>query len=340
MNRTMPVTGLVVLIAFLLSPANVSGATRVVDCGKGQSIQRAIDSAKGSAANLEIIVKGYCNENLSFGRDRVAIDGQGVTTIHGTVTMFGRNNVTIRNLDITGPGEGIRIFGGRVRLLSVNFLGNDDIAILAQQDAAVVLRDSLVQGNKGLHAVLLRGSYGDIASTEVSRNADNGVVATDGSTLLMSGGNVRFNVGTGVQVTGNSSFSIDGTRIHDNDNMGLLLGNGSSGEAMDVTINNNRYEGIYVSENSFINVFDSVIRDNTSDGMLLKLHSSARLVGVDVYSNIENGVRLEFDSGLLVEGGSTIPKNSAGYSVLCDGDESSLAVDSSSTVIDPDCTAF
>ena len=340
MNRVMQFIGFAILIAFLLSPANVLGAPRVVDCGKGQSIQHALESAKGSAANLEIIVTGYCDENLSISRDRVAIDGQGVTTINGTITMFGRNNVTIRNLDITGPGEGIRIFGGRVRLLSVNFLGNDEIAIQAQQDAAVVLRDSFVQRNKGLHAVLLRGSHADIGSTEVSRNADNGVVATDGSTLLMSGGNVSFNVGTGVQVTGNSSFSIDGTQIHDNDNMGLFLGSGSSGEAMGATINNNRSEGIFVSENSFINVFDSVIRNNTTDGMLLKLHSSARLVGVDVYSNIENGVRLEFDSGLLVEGGSTIPRNLSGYSILCDSDESSLAIDDSSTVVDPECTAF
>ncbi len=340
MNRMMQCIGFAVLIAFSLSPASVLSATREVDCGKGQSIQRALEIAQGSAAALEIIVTGYCDENLSIGRDRVAIDGQGMATINGTITMFGRNNVTIRNLDITGPGEGIRIFGGRVRLLSVNFLGNDEIAIEAQEDAAVVLRNSLVQGNKGLHAVLLRGSYADIGSTEVSRNAENGVVATDGSTLLMSGGNVSFNVGTGVQVTGNSSFSIDGTQIHDNHNMGFLLGSGSSGEAMNVTVNNNRSEGIFVSENSFINVFDSVIRDNTTDGMLLKLHSSARLVGVDVYSNIENGARLEFDSGLLVEGGSTIPKNFSGYSVLCDSDESSLAIDDSSTVIDPECTGF
>jgi len=200
-----------------------SAATRHVDCDAGGTISAALETGKGSANVLEIFVNGTCNEVITIVRDHVTIAGDPYATINGTVRVFTANRVTLENLAITGPGDGVIISGtGQVRLRWVYIAGNDGYGLNIRRDGAAWVRDSMIVGDCiGIEDVDCEdGAFVDHATLELARttisNSRYGIMA-DAATLILFNAEIADNSVIGVQVALHSTVDIrSNTRFHGN----------------------------------------------------------------------------------------------------------------------------
>ena len=331
---------LAVAAGLMLLTSQAVAGPRSVDCDAGDSLQKALESSKGSANKLEIDLFGTCYENIDINRDGVEIFGDGESRIVGMVRVFASDRVFLRDLTITGPGDGLRILNSRVRLIGVDVTDNEGIGIYLRASGSVAVRGGEISLNQGPFGVLVRGSYAAFTSTQVSNNTQNGLGATDGSTLLISGGAVTDNGVHGVQATVNSALSIDNSSVSNNDAYGVFLDLASSGTILNTVIQENSGEGVEAVANSAVTISGGSIANNGHHGVSLIFHSTARLADVPIFSNNGSGAYLDLDSGLMIDPGTDIPPNATGWSVECADEESSAMISDNASVVAVNCTDF
>jgi hypothetical protein len=275
---------------------------------------------------------------ITIPRDQVTIFGIDGATIFGQVRHFGVSNVTLRDLTITGPGNGILARGGRMRLIGVNLIENYDHGVRAHDGAAVNLSRSQVGNNGGPFGIVAYGSNVGMNSTDVYGHPDSGVAVTDNSVVNITGGSIT---GNGEGIFGNSSvISVRGTWIGDNDGMGISLG-GSRITLNDVTVSGNGSIGLYLNFTGSAAVYGGAIENNGGSGVLADLHAVFSLDGTRVEGNGNHGIELMRDAGALVLGTSYVPANLSGLAAWCGDEESSVQVHEPAEVgpMD-DCTDF
>lgn len=306
--------------------ASQAGAVeRRVDCDKGQTITKALASAEGTAETLAIFVTGTCEEFVAIGRDRVRIESEDGATLIGQISIFGPSNVTLRNLTITGPGNGLRAFGARMRVFDVHLLQNDDNGILADDGTVIRFRDGQIADNNGDFGVLLNNSDAQISNSIISGHRQDGVAVTKNSSLTIADSTV-FGNAVGINVSRSSSLELIGTEVSGNHVFGVLLANNSSGTLVNSTITNNARQGLELGFNSSADVLDGWITGNGENGIYLSFHSMVGVFGTHVTGNGEHGVALVNDSGALFAAETFIPANNSGWAVVCIGEESSFEI--------------
>ena len=162
----------------LVAPLAFAGP-RTVNCDHGDLIQDAIDAGAGSAKPIEINVYGTCyEEDIRITRPRVSINGDGLTTIHGTIRVLNSNAVVIRDLKVTEPDDGLRLVNSRVRLFNVQIVDNDSTGISAADGAVIRTRGVTISGNR--EGIRLNRSHAGLRDTLVEFNNSAGDYA-DGS---------------------------------------------------------------------------------------------------------------------------------------------------------------
>ena len=311
---------------------------KVVNCDEGDSLQAALESGKGSAAPLEIELYGTCEEMITIPRDRVIITGIDGATIFGQVRHFGVSNVTLRDLTITGPGQGVLARAGRMRLIGVNIMGNDGHGVNASDGAVVRLSGCQVGDNGGPFGVVANGSDVYLRFTDVYGHPNSGVAATDNSLANILGGSITGN-GEGVYAN-NSVITVRDTWVADNGGMGIALA-GARGHLFDVTVAGNGSIGVYVNFTGSAAVYGGAIENNAGSGVLADLHAVFSLDGTQVVGNGNHGVELMHDAGAIIYGASHVPENLSGLAAWCADEESSIQVHEPAAVGPMDgCTDF
>lgn len=255
MTRNICFTMVLAAIGLTLNLSSANAAVHTVDCAKDQSIQRVIDTALSSAAPLEIYFSGTCEENLRITRDRLILDGNNEGTISGLVSIF-TAAVTLRDLAVTGPGPGVRVFGGRSRLLGVNLYGNEGDGLLITQNAMVVLNGSTVSSN-GVSGVFVQAGTLYATNTGIVGNNLNGILAEIGSRVFLDGTWIEDNSSIGLYLSLHSAADLrNGARITGNLGYGAFAGqdSGIRTATPDVVINDPVYcedlESSFVSAGS------------------------------------------------------------------------------------------
>jgi hypothetical protein len=309
--------------SFVVSQADA--VDRKVDCDKGQTITKALATAEGTAESIAIFVSGTCDEFVRTGRDRVRIESEDGATLIGQITVFGPSNVTIRNLTITGPGNGLRVFGARMRLFNVNLLQNEQNGILADDGAVIGFQDGQITDNNGDFGVLLGNSDAQISNAVISGHRQDGVAATMNSSLTIVDSTVSGNA-VGINMSRNSSLDLIGTTVSGNHVFGVLLANNSSGTLTNPTITNNTRQGLELGFNSSADVLDGEITGNGENGIYLAFHSMVGVFGTHIFGNGDHGVALVNDSGALFGAETFIPANNSGWALVCVGREASFEI--------------
>ena len=322
--------------AVLVLPAYAG--VKVVNCDKGDSLQAALESGKGSAAPIEIELYGTCEEMITIPRDRVTILGIDGATIFGQVRHFGASHITLQDLTITGPGQGVLARSGRMRLIGVNLIENYGHGVNASNGAVVHLNRSQVGNNGGPFGVVAYASNVYLNSTDVYGHPDSGVAATDNSLANIFGGSIT---GNGEGIYGNNSvITVRDTWIGDNYGMGISLG-GARTTLFDVTISGNGDNGLYVNFTGSAAVYGGAVENNGSSGILADLHAVFSLDGTRVVGNGANGIELMRDAGAIITGTSYVPENHSGLAAYCDDEESSVQVhDEAQVGLMEGCTDF
>ena len=226
MNRLsfMAILAAVTLLGTMSSAA--AGVMRNVNCDKGQSIQKALDTSTGYGGVIEVVITGFCEENISIARD-VVVRGVNGARISGQVTIAAARNVEISDLTITGPGHGLVINSGTVTLRSVSLTGNGGSAIIARRNATVRVWECQISDNltesEGGNAVALYASVAWLRQTDVVDNHGWGVNVFNRSQLEVTRGTVSRNGGPGLHVTDGSQLRIFETEVADKEAAGIVV---------------------------------------------------------------------------------------------------------------------
>jgi len=320
----------ILAVGLLLISANTFAGVRVVNCDKGDSLQKAIESGAGSAVALEIQLLGTCYESFLFTRDKVTISGNGNTTIVGDIRVFASDQVHISDLTITGPGPGITFFNGRARLMRVNLSGNEGAGAVLRQNATIALVDSRISNNQGGFGVLAESSYLFLSNTRVIGNQGHGIAASQNSTVsLVNSSTVNANQGDGVQAKLGSVVNVANSRILGNRDIGISLSSGSTGEIRESEVNANEQGGVDVWLNSTLDVYDGRVDWNGNHGVWVTDHSFLRFINAQAYNNLGPGLVIGKGGGVVVEGDSGIEENTdTDYQVVCQGRKASIEINS------------
>ena len=340
--------GLMTALVLGLASMAAQAQDRTVNCDVGQSLQDAINKARSSAAPLILNVRGICYEDIRFSRDLLTIDGSGEAVIHGSLRNFGAR-VTIRNIEITGPGFGLFASTGRTRLINVHFIGNEEQGLLISDNGLVAFNGGSIKNNSLQGVVLESGTLGmndvevsenlvgidasmsriKLENTQVVNNAERGINVTDNSALQVTDSVISSNGQRGIRVNNSSSLSAARVDISWNGSGGVAVGGNSTAEIDACIISNNVHvslnrSGVFVTQTSYASINNTEVFGNSS-GVGVARQSFVRLGGDTVVrDNFGHGLGLGYDSGAIVDDPVIIPENGSGYAVYCDDTESSV----------------
>jgi hypothetical protein len=206
-----------VLIGLGLFAQPAMSATRHVDCDRGHTIGKALESATGSADRLEIFVSGTCIETVTIRRDDVTISGEADAKIEGTVRVFSSSTVWFDNITISGPGDGLLVSGNAdVRLSLVQVRDNEGHGLSLRRQATALVLDSTIFNNGG-HGVFVEDSSLQANRSQIVGNSSYGIFADLGSHIYLTNAEVANNGAPGAQVMLHSVIDLrSGTYFHDN----------------------------------------------------------------------------------------------------------------------------
>jgi hypothetical protein len=229
-------------------------ATQSVNCDRGQTISKALESAKGSADRLEILVSGTCRENVTIRRNSVSVFGNPAATIEGTLTVFSSSAAWIEYITLTGPGNGLLLSGNSdARLRWVQITGNEGHGLVMRRNATVHLISSAIAGNAGF-GVLLEDSMFQANDSAISGNDTYGIFADLGSKVILVGTEVTDNGAPGVQVMLHSVVDLRaGTSFHGNEYHALFAVEDSAIRISDSDVTVGGNIGCADTESSFSN---------------------------------------------------------------------------------------
>lgn len=342
MNTRFRGAPLVAAAGFMLVFGQAFAGEMKVNCDEGDSIQKAIDAAAGSAAPKIINLTGSCIEDLLISRDNVSILGDGNAVISGRIVVRGADGVTIRNLTVTGSRVGLSTSVSRVFLTNVHFIGNEGNGIVISGGGAIFLRNGSIAHNTGGVGLLVGNGHAGLIDTEVFSNQDDGILVSANGSLSMSGGSVHSHyTGSGIIARQGANVELGGTDVSGNLFTGVAVTMGSTAAIYDSTINSNTELGLLVSENSTVEVGGGELFDNGVYGALAGSHSILRLIDTQVHGNHEHGVVVETDGGLFVDGTTVVDGNWADDQIACRGKEASMEIGPDAyvgkwTCVDPD----
>ena len=208
------------LLSALLFLGSVGSAQadlgRKVNCDAGQSLTGALEASDGYGGKLNITVSGTCEESITIDRDRVNIMGEDGAIIIGRIAVFGPANVTLQNLAITGPSDGIVVRAGRTRILGCTIYENEGVGVVVRDGAWVLVRDSYISDNAEL-GILADNAQVEVENGRIAGNADVGFRADrQGSIVLQGTVVVEDNTG-GIELWLHSTLDLTGqTQVQDN----------------------------------------------------------------------------------------------------------------------------
>lgn len=298
--------------ALLFTFGQAFAGQRVVNCNDGDSLQEAIDAGEGSAKDVDIFVTGVCVGDLFVNKDRISIRGDGSTVIDGQMRVRGADNLGLRDLTITGSGDGIVASVARIFMNNVHLVGNDGNGLALRHGGSIFMRNGSVMHNHGGIGLLIENGHGDLSNVEVSNNDVDGIVVNVNGNLTMVGGSVNLHEqGTGITVNLSGSVELEGVSVNYN-MVGISVAHGSAAAINDSTITENADVGMTV-ESGTVRLNHVEISGNRA-GIEASM-ARINLESVHVVNNAERGIDVAASSGLIFYGGAASGNGDAGIVV-------------------------
>ena len=203
--------------------AQADAVTREVDCDKGQSLEAAVMKGQGSAEHFYIDVRGHCEEVVTIERDDVTIDGDGEATVGGFYVQGGRR-ITLAALTVTGPGTGIEVARGDVKVVDVTLADNAEFGLFLGHGSSAVLESSTISGNS-IGLTVRNGSNVIINESDISNNYETGIETWNAASVVVDDySTISGNEGGGIDAALHTSIVLmPGSSITSNSNYGVKL---------------------------------------------------------------------------------------------------------------------
>jgi Right handed beta helix region len=221
--------------------------TRVIDCTRGDTIQRHIDK-RNPDRELVLVIRGACTENVVVDRDDVTLIGEG-GTVNGNINLVGARRAIIRALTVTNPvGAGIS----------------------ATDNASVTIEDSTLERNGTNGLDVRNGAQATVLRSRLSQNGQaqlpdsgRGIHASHGGSVDARNNTIVNNRSDGVGINNNSYGRLTENTIEGN-------GRFAAGEA-----------GIQVNR-SRVRANGNIVRNNTGSAAIIVVNSADYRTGTAV----------------------------------------------------------
>ena len=138
---------------------------------------------QGSAEHFYIDVRGHCEEVVTIERDDVTIDGDGEATVGGFYVQGGRR-ITLAALTVTGPGTGIEVARGDVKVVDVTLADNAEFGLFLGHGSSAVLESSTISGNS-IGLTVRNGSNVIINESDISNNYETGIETWNAASVVV-----------------------------------------------------------------------------------------------------------------------------------------------------------
>lgn len=315
--KAAPLLGLVAIALLVGCGRAPSDRACTVVVGAGESIQTAIDGAPPGA--VICLAAGTWEEHLVIDRP-IVLRGEGAAHTFVRGTEYGRSvvrvvdagPVEIERVTLTGatgghvghedPSAGLTATGtARVEVREADIVGHSTAALLARDEAQVVVRQSSLTGNLRFGLVLQGGAVAELDATKVEGNGDGGVWVTESGQVTMRScriaHNHRFamrlraqavaelwdvriegNLGPGIRLEDEAVARLDGCRLQDNRDPGVTLTNDARAELRATTVQGN-WHGLQLDGRATVLIEESSILQHRWDAVRLAGASQAEILG-------------------------------------------------------------
>ena len=211
------------------------------------------------------------NASIVVERDNIVVDGAGYTLqgLGGAesqgIALFGRSNITIRNIEIKAFTYGIYVQESSSNAIIRNNLTSNERGILLEQSSTNnTIAGNDVKGNvRGIQ--ILDSSNNNIYNNNIERNHSGGILLSSSNNNCIDQNNITDNTyDWGIAVSKSSNNRISGNNITHN-YIGVTLSSQSSNNTVAQNQIKHNDEGVRVDESSSNN---RISGDNITDNWL------------------------------------------------------------------------
>jgi parallel beta-helix repeat protein len=326
----------------------------VVDCNKGKTITRALETGRSQRTPLTVLIKGVCYENVVIKADDVTLRGitadAGITGLNpvndNTVLIIGASRVAIEKLTISGGRNGIvGVDGAHFSISDSHVYGNTATCVLSTRSSSANVNGNLIENcSRGVAAN--DSSYVSVTNNTVQSNSTRGV-EVEGASHARIGVTNRGQAGPntitgngeeGIEVANGSNAYIFGNTISGNGQDGIALYRGVARMLGQNLVEANARYGVFVSDGSSLfqgqgeftaGPNHDIIRANVMDGVRVFNGSSLDMRDASISDNLQQGVQLDLNSSMRVQNTSITNNALAGIQMRRD---SSLLIQASGSV--------
>lgn len=273
-------------VAGQVPSSNSPTTTILVDCTKGQSIMKALDT-QGSRAGgpIVVVIRGTCNENVSVRRDWVTLQGEsegdGIAVSRGTAVLLWQvRKIGLEQLTITK-------IGGR----------GGSIGIYMVQQTTANMGNVRVNGFRT--GLVVAGRSGSAIGDSTFEDNRTGISVSGNSGVTISDSLVDSNR-IGITVTASASLVASRTSLQNSDQFGLFLNRGATVDLRDVRVAFNENHDIFLRASHLLLGNGSVV-DWNNNGVGVTIGSSVQIGDARISDNTDRGVSVEDNSVAVFE---------------------------------------
>ncbi len=221
-----------------------------------------------SSDNVTYIFTADINARIVVEKDNIVVDGagyavQGPGSSYIGISLDGRNNVTIKNVEVTNFTAGIYLSSSTNNNITGNTVSsnNEDGIVLSYSSNNTVTGNTASNGYEGIR--LTESSYNNITGNVASNNAW-GIHLEDSSNNSISGNNITGNSDDGIYLHFSSNNTVTGNTASNNNDNGIWLYFSSTHNVLIGNTISNNSRGIYLAWGSDYNVlFHNNLVSNT-----------------------------------------------------------------------------
>ena len=253
-------------LAFDIQPVEASGTIYIRADG-------SVDPEPAPISTVDNVTYTFTDniyDEIVVERDNIVVDGAGYTLQGiGVINSVGiglteRNNVTIRNMEITEFYYGIGLWDSSINTISGNKItaNNEDGIYLDNSSINTISGNNVANNYRGIW--LSRSSNNNIVGNNITANNWDGITLYDSSYNSICGNNITANYRDGIGLYASSSINnIQRNNMVNNQHDGIGLYAFSNHNSICENNIANNYGSIWLSESSFTSIYHNNFVNNT-----------------------------------------------------------------------------
>jgi len=258
-----------------------------------------------SPDNVTYTFTADINASIVVEKNNTVVDGAGYTVQgpgSGTgIDLSYRNNVTLKNVEVTNFTYGIYLFySGNNTVTGNNASNNDDdgISLYSSSNNNIIGNTVSSNGDEGIY---LESSSNNTVTGNNASNNGNGIYLFYSGNNTVTGNNASNN-GNGICLDSSSNNTVTGNNASSNGFVGIFLGSSGNNTVTGNTASNNGDDGIYLDSSSNNTLAGNTASNNDLNGICLDSSSNNvlfqnNLIGNTVQAGVTTGYVNTWDDG-------------------------------------------